>query len=150
MVNRGAVKDSHQPVTQVHKLPRFLPPVQTSIILMRLSLAFRVWPASPHFQTSVRLTLNAFSRSVNLKLSSWQSGHPHLVLPSMLVHNAVTFTWPCHVSHGRWMSSNQGRVGNCPHPDFRRQGVKNERPFILDLCIFSLCKCRGEEDIGGY
>lgn len=77
---------------------------------------------------------------VNPELSQWQSGRPHLVLPASLVHNGITFTWPCHVSSGRWMSPNQGRLGNCPHLDFKKQGVKKKAAFISFLnCTLLAC-----------
>lgn len=100
-----------------------------ALILLIQSFIYHVLFDYGHFQfqISLRLTLLAFPRPVSLSLCKdpvnscpeWQSGHLYLVLPASLIHNIITFTWPCHASYGRWMSPSQGQQGNGPHPDFK-------------------------------
>lgn len=74
-------------------------------------LVFWGWLVYP-FKISLRLTLPAFPRPVSLSIHKpcqlfpeWQSMQPYLVLPTTLIHNIITFTWPCHSSCGRRISS---------------------------------------------
>lgn len=93
---------------------------------------FTVWSLSCQFQISLRLTSPAFPRPVSLRCHrcpEWQSGQPYLVLPASLIHNIITFTWPCHASYRRWMSLTQGQQGNDPHPG--RDGAQS--PVTLNL-----------------
>lgn len=52
------------------------------------------------------------------------------MLPASLIHNIITFTWPCHASYWRWMSPAQGQLGNDPHPGLQ-DGAQS--PVILNL-----------------
>lgn len=97
--------------TGTHALPEFRIISYKTLWYPIVILVFWGWLVYP-FKISLRLTLPAFPRPVSLSIHKpcqlfpeWQSMQPYLVLPTTLIHNIITFTWPCHSSCGRRISS---------------------------------------------
>lgn len=108
--------------------------------------AFWIWSSFYRFQVSLRLTLPTFPRpawTLSTPALQWQSGQPYLVLPASLIHNIITFTWPCHASYRRRMSPTQGQLGNGPHPNFRTG--RNHLSFSICM-VQSLWRCKEKRE----